>query len=195
MDVIAAYREVGTYRGAAEICGTTHKTAKRIIEAHQAGKEVPRSRASRARNYDIVADVVADRVKKTSGRISAKRLLAEAKAAGYDGSARNFRRLVAKAKRDWRADHHRGRRPAVWAPGEVVAIDWGAVGGLHVFCAVSAWSRWRFVRFTFDERAETTLVGSPPRSAQVGRSCSSPGGRAPHGRSPASPATAQGRGS
>lgn len=158
MDVIAAYREVGTYRGAAEICGTTHKTAKRIIEAHQAGKEVPRSRASRARNYDIVADVVADRVKKTSGRISAKRLLAEAKAAGYDGSARNFRRLVAKAKRDWRADHHRGRRPAVWAPGEVVAIDWGAVGGLHVFCAVSAWSRWRFVRFAFDERAETTLA-------------------------------------
>lgn len=26
MDVIAAYRDVGTYRGAAEICGTTHKT-------------------------------------------------------------------------------------------------------------------------------------------------------------------------
>ena len=33
MDVIAAYRDVGTYRGAAEICGTTHKTVKRIIEA------------------------------------------------------------------------------------------------------------------------------------------------------------------
>jgi hypothetical protein len=97
MDVIAAYREVGTYRGAVEICGTTHKTAKRVIEAHQAGKEVPPSRATRARNYDIVADVVAARVRKTSGRISAKRLLAEAKAAGYDGLARNFRRLVAEA--------------------------------------------------------------------------------------------------
>ena len=32
MDVIAAYREVGTYRGAAEICGTTHKTVRRVIE-------------------------------------------------------------------------------------------------------------------------------------------------------------------
>ncbi|MER5418290.1 hypothetical protein ABT356_00430 [Streptosporangium roseum] len=30
MDIIAAYREVGTYRGAAEMCGTTHKTVKRI---------------------------------------------------------------------------------------------------------------------------------------------------------------------
>ena len=33
MDIDAAYREVGTYRGAADICGTTHKTVKRVIEA------------------------------------------------------------------------------------------------------------------------------------------------------------------
>ena len=38
MDVIATYRDVGSYRGAAEICGTTHKTVKRIIEAHEAGQ-------------------------------------------------------------------------------------------------------------------------------------------------------------
>jgi Integrase core domain len=31
------------------------------------------------------------------------------------------------------------------------------LGGLHVFCAVLAWSRVRFVRFAADERAETTL--------------------------------------
>ena len=37
MDVIAAYRDVGSYRGAAEICGTTHKTVRRIIEAQEAG--------------------------------------------------------------------------------------------------------------------------------------------------------------
>jgi hypothetical protein len=30
MDVIAHYRDVGSYRGAAEICGTTHKTASRF---------------------------------------------------------------------------------------------------------------------------------------------------------------------
>ena len=28
MRIIAAYQEVGTYRGAADICGTTHKTVK-----------------------------------------------------------------------------------------------------------------------------------------------------------------------
>jgi transposase len=30
--------------------------------------------------------------------------------------------------------------------------------GLHVFCAVLAWSRVRFVRFADNERAETTLA-------------------------------------
>ena len=42
--------------------------------------------------------LVAERVAKTQGRISAKRLLPQARAAGYAGSARNFRRLVAQAK-------------------------------------------------------------------------------------------------
>ena len=39
-----------------------------------------------------------------------------------------------------------------------MVIDWGSEGPLHVFCAVLAWSRWRFVRFAADERAETTLA-------------------------------------
>ena len=61
MDVISAYRDVGTYRGAAAICGTTHKTVKRIIEAHEdlsSGAALP-VRESRARNYEQVADLVA----------------------------------------------------------------------------------------------------------------------------------------
>ena len=32
MDVISAYQQVGTYRGAAAMCGVNHKTVKRIIE-------------------------------------------------------------------------------------------------------------------------------------------------------------------
>jgi transposase len=166
MDVIAAYRDVGTYRGAAAICGTTHKTVKRIIEAHEATSAgaAPPVREPRARNYDEVADLVAESVAKTFGKISAKRLLPAAKAAGYEGSDRNFRRLVAEAKRSWRQGQARasGRRPAVWSPGDVLAIDWGEefVAGrkVHVFCAVLAWSRFRFVRFAADEQQATTLA-------------------------------------
>jgi transposase len=157
MDIISAYREMGTYRGAAQVTGTTHKTVKRVIDRHEAGGGAP-ARLPRGHNYDAAAVLVAERVEKTAGRISAKRLLPAARAAGYSGSPRNFRRLVASAKQAWRAEHHRGRRPAVWSPGEHLVIDWGSEGGLHVFCAVLAWSRFRFVRFAADERAETTLA-------------------------------------
>src|SRR5450755_3282050 len=157
MDIISAYREVGTYRGAAEVAGTTHKTVKRVIARHEAGGAA-RVRVQRGHNYDGVAALVAERVEKTAGRISAKRLLPTARAAGFAGSDRNFRRLVAQAKQAWRRAHHRGRRPAVWSPAEHLVIDWGALGGLHVFCAVLAWSRVRFVRFAADERAGTTLA-------------------------------------
>ncbi|HET6910604.1 MAG TPA: IS21 family transposase [Mycobacteriales bacterium] len=156
MDVIAAYQQVGSYRGAADLCGTTHKTVRRIVTAALAG-EGPPARPARERNYDEVTDLVRDKIAKTEGRISAKRLLPIAVAAGYAGSARNFRRLVAAEKMRWRRTHHRGRRPGVWAPGETLIIDWGVEDGLHVFCAVLAWSRFRFVRFARDEKATTTL--------------------------------------
>jgi hypothetical protein len=61
MDVLAAYREVGTYRGAAAICGTTHKTVRRIVERHNAGGGAP-ERARRDHNYDAVRTVVAGQV-------------------------------------------------------------------------------------------------------------------------------------
>ena len=122
MDVLAAYREVGTYPGAAQVCGTTHKTVKRIVVRHESGEGAPRPQ-QRVRNYDDVVELVAQRVEKTRGRITAKRLLPAARAAGYAGSGRNFRRLVARQKALWRRDNHRGRRPAVWSPGEHLVID------------------------------------------------------------------------
>jgi transposase len=157
MDIISAYREVGTYRGAAAISGTTPKTVRRVIARHESGGAAL-ARQPRGRNYDSVSELVADRVEKSRGRITAKRLLPAARAAGYEGSARNLRRLVASRKALWRRDNHRGRRPAVWSPGEHLVIDWGVLGGLHVFCAVLAWCRVRFVRFADNERADTTLA-------------------------------------
>lgn len=74
-----------------------------------------------------MADLAAERVDKSTGRTSAKRLLPIARVAGYEGSARNFRRLVAEEKALWRSTNHRGRRPAVWEPGECLVIDWAQV--------------------------------------------------------------------
>jgi hypothetical protein len=157
LDIVNAYAELGSYRAAAELCGTTHKTVRRVIERHRQGMLGRRSRPPRrSRNTDQVTDLIARRIAETDGRISAKRLLPEALAAGYKGSARNFRRAVAPIRADWRR-RRRSYRPWLPTPGEHLVIDWGSEAGWQVFCAVLAWSRVRFVRFARDQHRETTL--------------------------------------
>jgi len=155
LDVITAYRQVGSYRGAAAICGVSHKTVKRIVQRGEAAQ----ARVAREKNYESVRPFVAREMSETRGRVSALRLLPRARAGGFAGSDRNFRRLVAEERGKYRQGLAiaRSRRPAVWTPGEYLVIDWGVLNGLHVFCAVLAWSRVRFVRFAEDERADTTM--------------------------------------
>jgi len=155
LDILSAYRELGSYRAAAALCGTTPKTVRRVVE-RRAGRP-PVEPMARPRNTDPLAALLAERVRATDGRISAKRLLPAARAAGYAGSARNLRRAVAVAKAAWRTER-RVYRPWQPVPGEHLAIDWGMEGSLHVFCAVLAWSRVRLVRFAADESQATTLA-------------------------------------
>ncbi len=153
LDILSAYRELGSYRAAAALCGTTHRTVRRVVERH--GRP-PADRPLRPKTTDPLGQLIAERVRATDGRISAKRLLPACRAAGYTGSARHLRRAVALAKAEWRKER-RVYRPWQPVPGEHLAIDWGADGSLHVFCAVLAWSRVRFVRFATDESQATTL--------------------------------------
>jgi transposase len=176
MDMNAVYREVGSYRAAAEICGTTHRTIKRSVMAARAAEkgEAP----APPHNYDAVRELVIERVERTKGKMSAKRLLPVVQAAGYTGSARNLRRLVAEVKAEWKQQNHRGRRPGVWAPGDMVVFDWGEIGPLFVFYAVVAWSRVRFVYFSDNLGAEATMtalarcfeyIGAVPKTALTDR--------------------------
>jgi hypothetical protein len=154
MDIVNAYQAVGTYRGAAALCGTTHKTVKRVLDRHQRG-QVGRRRPGASATAPV-ASLIADRVRKSDGRISAKRLLPVARAAGYTGSLRTFQRAVRQAKGEWKRDR-RTYRPWVPIPGEHLVIDWASEAGWEIFCAVLAWSRYRFVRFGVDQSRESTL--------------------------------------
>ena len=59
MDIISAYREVGTYRGgAAAISGTTPKTVRRVIARYESADVTP-ARVPRGRNYDGVTELSA----------------------------------------------------------------------------------------------------------------------------------------
>jgi transposase len=157
MEIIDAYEATGTYRGAAALCGTTHKTVKRVLARQQAGQVGRQPGPPRPRNTDAVQALVAEKVRATAGRISAKRLLPVARVAGYAGSARNLRRAVAAAKAAWRRAR-RVYRPWLPAPGEHLVVDWATEAGLELFCAVLAWSRYRFVRFATDQTRATTLA-------------------------------------
>ena len=154
LDILSAYRELGSYRAAAALCGTTHRTVRRVVERR--GRPAA-DRPPRPKTTDQLGELIAERVRATDGRISAKRLLPACRAAGYGGSARHLRRAVAITKAEWRKER-RVYRPWQPIPGEHLAIDWGAEGGLHVFCAVLPWSRVRFVRFAADETSATTLA-------------------------------------
>ena len=103
-------------------------------------------------------DMSPDDLRGLAGAPESGQRIVSVRAAGYSGSARNLRRAVAEAKARWRIDHHRGRRPGVWAPGDMLVFDWGEIGPLFVFCAVLAWSRFRFVYFADNLRAETTMA-------------------------------------
>lgn len=68
MNIVAAFEQVGTYRGAAALCGNTHKTVRRVIEAQQAGRSLERRRHRHvAKNTDVARDVIAEKVRATDG--------------------------------------------------------------------------------------------------------------------------------
>ena len=153
LDIRTTYQELGSYRATAALCGTTHKTVRRVVERRS---RPALERPPRPKTTDPYLGLIAAKVKGTDGRISAKRLLPLCRAAGYTGSARSLRRAVAEAK----AAHRRGRRsyrPWDPVPGEHLVFDWGEEDGVQVFCAVLAWSRWRFVRFAERQDQATTL--------------------------------------
>ncbi len=161
MDIINAYEETGSLRAAAALCGTTHKTVKRVLARRAAGQRPGRRGSAQPGLADAFTGLIFDKVKSTDGRITAKRLLPIVRAAGYTGSARTLRRAVAVAKARWKRAR-RVYRPWVAEPGQHLLIDYGTVThgpnrGLKIFTAVLAWSRWRFVRFARDESLETTL--------------------------------------
>jgi hypothetical protein len=96
MDINAAYREVGTYRGAADICGTTPKTVKRVVVAAERAEPV-----DVRRNCDDVCDVVVERVAGPHGsRVG-------------EGHARSLRASVPRARR---GDRLWSERPLLACP-------------------------------------------------------------------------------
>ena len=158
MEIVNAYELVGTYRGAAALCGTTAKTVKRVLERRAAGQVGRRPSPPRARNTAAVMELIRQKVRATDGRISAKRLLATGRAAGYTGSTAQL------PSGSGRSQSQLEQAAADLSPvgSARPASTWSSTGpkrrSQNVFCAVLAWSRFRFVRFGADQTRATTLA-------------------------------------
>ena len=171
VEIIALYEELGSYRavGALLGCGSQDGQKRYVEAAGEAGKLAPALHRSRV--TDDFAGLIAERVERTSGRVTARRLMRLVRAAGYEGSERSLRRAVAQAKAAWRrkqALEGRVYRPWVSGPGEWLLCDWGAAGTiptpagprkLSFFSAVLGFSRYRTVSFSCSERFGALAVG------------------------------------
>ena len=172
----AAYREVGSYRAAAEICGTTPKTVKRSVLAAQAAErgEIPVVE----HNYDAVQR----RRDRAGGPDQGQDLGQTTPAGGPSGRLQRFGPQLPPAggrgEGEWRAtitgdgDRASGRR-ATW---------WSSTGARSARCSSSApcmaWSRVRFVYFADNLGAEATMtalarcfeyLGGVPKTALTDR--------------------------
>ena len=75
LDILNAYRELGSYRAAARLCRTSDKTVKRVVQRVEAGGPHERRPRRLVSNTESVKTVIEKKVKDTDGMISAKRLL------------------------------------------------------------------------------------------------------------------------
>ena len=110
MDIIAAYQQVGRIEVPRRSAARPTRPSAGSSNAPRPARPPAGAARPRARNYDAVTELVAERVEKSQGRISAKRLLPIARAAGYEGSptelppaGRGAESVVAQGSSPWPA--------------------------------------------------------------------------------------------
>ena len=79
LDILTTYQELGSYRATAALCGTTHKTVRRVVE-RRAGPVT--ERPARPHNTDPYRELIAQKNEATRGKNRAQRLLPHCRAAG-----------------------------------------------------------------------------------------------------------------
>ena len=162
MHILEAYDLTGSLRAAASLAGVSHHTVGRYVaERARAGvNELP---VRRDRLSDPYLAKIEEWVERSKGRVRADVAHEKLLALGYDGSERTTRRVVAEARRTYRAGHRRVYRPWIPEPGMWFQFDWGQGPEVRshpteLFCAWLAWSRYRVVLPTLDRTFETLVA-------------------------------------
>ncbi len=102
MEIIEAYDLFGSYNGAAQFCGCSANTVKKLVQARNAGQlRTQVQYQQRPKSTDKFAAVIEEAVNQSKAKIRAKQIHTRLVALGYTASMRSTRRAVAKAKAAW----------------------------------------------------------------------------------------------
>jgi len=134
---------------AAQLAGVDPRTVRRAVAVRATGLD-PAAIADRDKVTDPYMDKIEEWIDRSNAKIRADVVHRRLRAINYTGSERTTRRIVSRAKSEWRRGHHRGYKPWVTEPGGWLQYDFGdgpKVGEVKtvLFCAWLAWSRFRVV--------------------------------------------------
>jgi transposase len=161
MEILEAFDLTGSYRDTAELAGCSPHTVARYVEARDEGR-LSCAPARRDQLIDPYLEKLEEWVGTSHARVRADVVHDKLRALGYEGSERTTRRVVAVAKKAYRAGHRRLYRPWVPEPGMWFQFDWcdgPLVKGTRtwLFCAWLAWSRFRVVLAVSDKTIPTLI--------------------------------------
>ena len=102
MEILEAYDLFGSYNGAANYCGCSSNTVKKLVQLRNVGELSRRGeQLKRPRATDKFFHLIEESVEKSRGKIRADRIHTRLQLLGYIGSMRTTRRAVARAKATW----------------------------------------------------------------------------------------------
>lgn len=150
-----------SFRAAGELAGCDHHTVARYVGAREEGRDLGLA-VPRPSLVDPFREKIEEWVERSNAKIRADVAHGRLLAMGFEGSDRTTRRVVAEAKRAFRAGRRRVYRPWIVEPGMWFQWDWAdgpVVEGRDtcLWCAWLAWSRFRVVIPTWDRRLPTVL--------------------------------------
>lgn len=162
MEILEAFDLTGSYRAAAALSGSDHKTVARYVRERDRGRAAGEA-ATRRKRIDPFLAKLEEWIERSRGRLRADVAHRKLVDLGYTGSERTTRRAVARAKRAYAAGSRRVYRPWIPEPGMWLQFDWGhgpRVSGrlALLWCAWLAWSRFRVVIPTWDRSLGTVVA-------------------------------------
>ena len=161
MEILEAFDLTGSYRDAAELAGCSAHTVAQYVQRREEGR-LSSSPLRRDQMIDDYLDKLEEWMESSHGKIRADVVHDKLRALGYEGSERTTRRVVAIAKKSYRAGRRRLYRPWVPEPGMWFQFDWcdgPMVAGVRtwLYCAWLSWSRFRVVLPVTDKTIPTLI--------------------------------------